>query len=60
MVLSILDVSSQIPEELAAKMPQNANGLRIQNRVKLDKNTKPLSTYRNIAYLYNTLPKIVT
>ena len=56
-----------IPEELALVMPKNKNGLRMSSQNKLDKKPRWLSknkatraSYRNRAYAYNTLPKVVT
>ena len=57
----------RIPEELSTRMPMNSNSLRMQTHQKLA--TKPKwvtqnkvnrASYRNRAYLYNTLPMIVT
>ena len=56
-----------IPEELALVMPLNTNGLRMTAQKKLD--TKPRwlvntkasrASFRNRAYRFNILPKIVT
>ena len=56
-----------VPQEMAIKMPMNEKSLRIKEHQKLG--TKPRwlgktkitrATYRNRAYEYNTLPKVVT
>ena len=56
-----------VPEELAVKMPLNLNHRRLQVAHKLDtkprelnKNKQTRDSYRNRAYIYNTLPNRLT
>ena len=57
----------KIPEEIAEKMPMNSNSMRMQTNQKLATKPKWLTrnkisraSYRNRAYLFNTLPNVVT
>ena len=56
-----------IPEELASKMPLNVRNLRLTEAHKLDtkprflnKNTRTRASFRNRAYVFNTLPNRLT
>ena len=60
-------INNSIPEELSTVMPLNTKGLRIKEQKKLD--TKPSwitkskssrASFRSRAYVYNTLPSVIT